>query len=68
MDIAAIERDVAGQPSKEWDSQAKEEDQADHHDEAADDDEQLADFRHDLMVRLKRSYGTGDARPARLED
>src|SRR5438094_2561839 len=50
MDIAAVERDVAGQPSQEWDSQAKEEDQADHQDEAADDDEQLADFGHEFRT------------------
>src|SRR5438094_3782073 len=54
MDIAAVERDVAGQPSQEWDSQAKEEDQADHHDEAADDDEQLANLGHELSYRPHR--------------
>src|SRR5436305_14722141 len=50
MDVAAVDRDVAGQPSQEWDSQAKEEDQADHQDEAADEDEQLADFGHEFIV------------------
>src|SRR5438067_5086793 len=42
VDIAAIDRDVAGQPAQEWDSQTEEKHEPDHHDEAADDDEQLA--------------------------
>src|SRR5437867_7915817 len=58
MDVAAVDRDVAGQPAEKWDSHTEEEDEADHHDEATEDDEQLADFGHEVMLRLKRSYGT----------
>src|SRR2546422_4560224 len=58
MDVAAVDRDVARQPAEKWDSHAEEQDKADHHDENADDDEQFADFGHDVMVRLKRSHAT----------
>src|SRR5207244_7510587 len=53
VDIAAVDRNVAGQPAEKWDSQTEEEDQPDQHDEATDDDEQLPDLGHEFMVQAQ---------------
>src|SRR5207244_8420053 len=67
VDIAAVDRNVAGQPAEKWDSQTEEEDQPDQHDEATDDDEQLQIGRASCRERAEGGgVGVGVSRKRRV--